>query len=122
MRRSLLPLQLGDLLPRTHVRRLAAYPEPEVSGHSYQVRIHLPSERQQHLERPARFWEFAPFYTMNANNATEWNQRQINDFMLTLAADTAQKVSNDFTNSATNAIIAWMNDPYDPHMVASTRI
>jgi hypothetical protein len=71
---------------------------------------------------PARFWEFAPFYTMNANNATEWNQQQINDFMLTLAADTAQKVSNDFTNSATNAIIAWMNDPYDPHMVASTRI
>ncbi len=72
---------------------------------------------------PARFWEFAPFYNMNLNNAAEWSQQDINQFLLTLAADSAtQNLNNPFYTGAVSAIDAWMADPYDPHMIASTRI
>jgi hypothetical protein len=65
---------------------------------------------------PQRFWEFAPF---NRMNASDWANQQIQNLLTTLAADTQQGISD---TSTTNAILAWMNDPYDPHMVASMRI
>lgn len=52
-------------------------------------------------------------------NASDWANQQIQNLLTTLAADTQQGISD---TSTTNAILAWMNDPYDPHMVASMRI
>ena len=47
--RRLLALQLGALLPRADVRRLAAHAEPAISGHDDLAGIHLQPDR---LERP----------------------------------------------------------------------
>ena len=58
----------------------------------------------------------APF---NAMNAADWANQQIQILLTTLAADTQQGISDPATQ---NAILAWMADPFDPHMVASTRI
>jgi hypothetical protein len=65
---------------------------------------------------PQRFWEFAPFFQLQA---ADWIAQQIQNLLTTLATDTQQGISDPAT---TNAIVAWMNDPYDPHAVASTRI
>ena len=65
---------------------------------------------------PQRFWEFAPF---NQMHASDWADQQIQYLLTVLAADTQQGISDPAT---ANAITAWMNDPYDPHMVASMRI
>ena len=67
---------------------------------------------------PQRFWEMAPFNLMQAN---DWNNQQIDILLTSLAVDTQQNQLADAT-ATINAITAWMNDPYDPHMVASTRI
>jgi len=67
-------------------------------------------------DAPRRFWEMAPF---NAMHAKDWANQQIDALLATLAADTQQGI-NDATTQ--NAILAWMNDPFDPHMIASTRI
>lgn len=65
---------------------------------------------------PQRFWQMAPF---NAMNASDWSSQQIGNLLAELAADTQQGISDPKTS---NAILAWMADPFDPHMVASTRI
>ena len=65
---------------------------------------------------PQRFWEMAPF---NAMNASDWLNQQIQNILTTLAADTQQGISDP---STANAITNWMNDPFDPHAIASTRI
>jgi hypothetical protein len=65
---------------------------------------------------PQRFWEFAPF---NAMNSSDWVNNQIQNLLGTLAASTLTGNGDQVTATA---IQAWMNDPYDPHMVASTRI
>jgi hypothetical protein len=65
---------------------------------------------------PQRFWEFKPFNDMQAAG---WPNQQIDSLLETLANDTQQGQTDQ---SATNAITAWMLDPFDPHMIASTRI
>ena len=65
---------------------------------------------------PQRYWEMAPFYAMNAS---DWASQQIQNLLTTLAAKTQQGISDPATQ---NAILAWVADPFDPHMVASTRI
>ena len=65
---------------------------------------------------PQRDWEFAPFFAMNA---ADWASQQIQSLLTTLAADWQQGISDPLT---TNAIQAWIADPFDPHLVASTRI
>jgi hypothetical protein len=65
---------------------------------------------------PQRFWEMAPF---NAMNASDWASQQIQALLTTLAADAQQGISDPATQ---NAILAWIGDPFDPHLVASTRI
>jgi hypothetical protein len=65
---------------------------------------------------PQRFWEMAPF---NAMNLAAWSNQEIQLLLQTLAAETQQHISDPAT---TNAILTWMADPFDPHMVASTRI
>jgi hypothetical protein len=65
---------------------------------------------------PQRFWEFAPFYAMNS---ASWTSQQIQNLLTTLAADTQQGISDPGT---ANAIANWMQDPFDPHAVASLRI
>ena len=65
---------------------------------------------------PQRFWQMAPF---NAMSASAWVAQEIQNLLTTLAADTQQGISDPATQ---NAIYAWMADPFDPHLVASTRI
>jgi hypothetical protein len=65
---------------------------------------------------PQRFWEMAPF---NAMTTTHWQNEQIQNLLSELTADTQQNISDPGTQSA---ILAWMADPFDPHMVAGTRI
>jgi hypothetical protein len=65
---------------------------------------------------PQRFWEMAPF---NAMTSAQWNAEQIQNILTKLAADAQTGIGDPATQ---NAILAWMNDPYDPHMVAQTRI
>jgi hypothetical protein len=65
---------------------------------------------------PQRFWQMAPF---NAMNAQDWADQQVQNLLTTLTTDTQLGINDPATQ---NAILAWMNDPYDPHMVASTRI
>jgi hypothetical protein len=65
---------------------------------------------------PQRFWETAPF---NVMNATDWVNQEIQALLSALAVDARQGISDPATQ---NAILAWMADPFDPHMVASTRI
>jgi Tc toxin complex TcA C-terminal TcB-binding domain/Neuraminidase-like domain/Salmonella virulence plasmid 28.1kDa A protein len=65
---------------------------------------------------PQRFWEFLPFYQAQA---ADWSGQQIQNLLMMLAADTQQGINDPAT---TNAILAWMADPFDPHKVASTRI
>ncbi len=65
---------------------------------------------------PQRYWEMAPF---NAMNAADWAGQQVQCLLTTLAANTQQGISD--TATATT-IQNWMNDPYDPHAVASVRI
>jgi hypothetical protein len=65
---------------------------------------------------PQRFWEMVAF---NAMNAADWANQQIQALLTALAANTQQGISDPATQ---NAILAWMADPFDPHMVASTRI
>ncbi|MEM5404426.1 neuraminidase-like domain-containing protein [Paraburkholderia unamae] len=67
-------------------------------------------------DTPQRFWQMAP---LNAMHAKDWANQQIDALLATLASDTQQGINDASTQ---NAILAWMNDPYDPHMVASTRI
>jgi len=64
---------------------------------------------------PQRFWEFLPFYQQQSS---DWAGQQIQNLLQTLAADTQQGISDP---AATNAILAWTNDPFDPHKVAGTR-
>jgi hypothetical protein len=65
---------------------------------------------------PQRYWEMAPFNAMNAN---DWASQQVQNLLNTLAADTQQGISDTAT---TIAIQNWMQDPFDPHAIASTRI
>jgi hypothetical protein len=65
---------------------------------------------------PQRFWQMAP---LNAMHAQDWANQQIDMLLTTLAADTQQGINDA---DMQNAILAWMNDPFDPHMIASTRI
>jgi hypothetical protein len=65
---------------------------------------------------PQRYWEMAPFYSMNA---ADWANQRITDILTTLAADTQQGINDPAT---TKAILAWMESPFDPHLVAGTRI
>ena len=64
---------------------------------------------------PQRYWQFAPF---NAMKAPDWTSEQIQNLLTTLAADTQQGISDPETTAIQN----WMNDPYDPHAVASVRV
>jgi hypothetical protein len=65
---------------------------------------------------PQRYWEMAPFNAMNAN---DWASQQVQNLLNNLAADTQQGISDTAT---TVAIQNWMQDPFDPHAIASTRI
>ena len=64
---------------------------------------------------PQRYWQFAPF---NAMQGPDWTSEQIQNLLATLAADTQQGISDPETTAIQN----WMNDPYDPHAVASVRV
>ena len=57
---------------------------------------------------PQRYWQMAPFFAMNAN---DWTNQQIQSILTTGMSDPA----------TTAAINNWMNDPFDPHMIASLR-
>lgn len=61
---------------------------------------------------PQRFWEMAPFYNMNATGTDSWQSQQIQSILTSGMGDPAIQA----------AIQNWMNDPFDPHMVASFRI
>ncbi len=52
-------------------------------------------------------------------NAADWTNQQIQALLTALAANTQQGINDPATQ---NAILAWMADPFDPHMIASTRI
>ena len=65
---------------------------------------------------PQRFWQTPP---LNAMNAADWNNQQIQNILDLLAADTQQGLSDPPT---ANAIANWLNDPFDPHAIASLRI
>ena len=65
---------------------------------------------------PQRYWQMAPF---NRMQSPDWTNQQITLLLQTLAADKAQNTPDP---AMVNAIAAWMADPYDPHMVAGTRI
>jgi len=65
---------------------------------------------------PQRFWQTAP---LNAMNAADWNNQQIQNILDLLAADTQQGLSDPPTATA---IANWLNDPFDPHAIASLRI
>jgi hypothetical protein len=65
---------------------------------------------------PQRFWQTAPFFAMNAS---DWAAQQVQNLLTTLAADTQQGIGDPAT---VNAITNWMNDPFDPHAIAGTRI
>jgi hypothetical protein len=65
---------------------------------------------------PQRFWQTAP---LNALHASDWSNQQIQNLLTTLAADTQQGINDAAT---TTAIANWMQDPFDPHAVASLRI
>ena len=65
---------------------------------------------------PQRYWEMAPF---NGLHAQDWANQQVQNLLTTLAADTQEGISDP---AAATALQNWMNDPYDPHAVASTRI
>jgi hypothetical protein len=67
-------------------------------------------------QSPQRFWQMAPF---NAMNATDWISQEIQNILTTLAADTQQGINDTAT---TVAIQDWLQDPFDPHAVASLRI
>ena len=61
---------------------------------------------------PQRFWEMAPLYNLNSN---QWVGEQIQNILQGLA----QGVSDSDTTAALNV---YMNDPFDPHAIASLRI
>jgi hypothetical protein len=65
---------------------------------------------------PQRFWQMAPF---NAMYQGDWVNQEIQNLLNTLAADQQLNISDDVTK---NAIAAWMQDPFDPHAIASLRI
>jgi len=65
---------------------------------------------------PQRFWQTAP---LNAMNAADWANQQIQNILDVLAADTQQGLSDPPTATA---IANWLNDPFDPHAIASLRI
>lgn len=65
---------------------------------------------------PQRYWQMAP---LNAMNASDWISQQIQNILTTLAADTVQGINDAGT---TAAIQNWMQNPFDPHAVASLRI
>jgi hypothetical protein len=65
---------------------------------------------------PQRYWEMAPF---NQMTGPDWANQQIETLLTDLSIDRQQGLPDP---AMLNAITAWMNDPYDPHMVASTRI
>lgn len=65
---------------------------------------------------PQRFWQMAP---LNAMNAADWTNQQIEHLLGALAGSKQLGINDPATQ---NAILAWMADPYDPHAVASTRI
>ena len=65
---------------------------------------------------PQRFWEMAPF---NAMNAARLDQPA--DPEPAHHAGGRHPAGNQRPATA-NAIQNWMNDPFDPHVVASTRI
>ena len=65
---------------------------------------------------PQRFWQTAP---LNAMNAADWNNQQIQNILDLLAADTQQGLSDPATATA---IANWLSDPFDPHAIASLRI
>src|SRR5664280_2336795 len=65
---------------------------------------------------PQRFWQMAPF---NAMSQGDWVNQEIQNLLNTLAADEQLNISDDVTG---NAITAWMQDPFDPHLIASLRI
>ncbi|PTB18124.1 hypothetical protein C9I57_25210 [Trinickia symbiotica] len=65
---------------------------------------------------PQRFWQMAPF---NAMNSADWISQQIQTLLSKLAADSQQGISDPAT---TAAIQNWIQDPFDPHAIASLRI
>lgn len=65
---------------------------------------------------PQRFWQMAP---LNAMNASDWITQEIQNLLTTLAAETQQGINDAATNAA---IQNWLQDPFDPHAVASLRI
>ena len=64
---------------------------------------------------PQRFWQTAPLYQLS-----DWSGEDITTLLSDLAAY-SQQGQSDPSNIASQ-ITAWMNDPFDPHMVASTRV
>ena len=66
------------------------------------------------LSTPQRFWEMAPFYNLNATGPNSWVSQQIQNILSNLA----EGVSDPAT---TAELITYMNDPFDPHAIASIR-
>lgn len=77
--------------------------------------IFNPTDSSNELS-PQRFWQMAP---LNAMNASDWVNQEIQNLLTTLAADTQQGISDPATATA---IQNWMQDPFDPHAIASLRI
>ena len=65
---------------------------------------------------PQRYWQMAP---LNAMQAADWANQQITALLTTLTVDTYLGFSDPAT---AKAIEAWMDDPFDPQAIASTRI
>jgi hypothetical protein len=65
---------------------------------------------------PGHFWRTRKFFEMNAN---DWLSQQIQNILITLAADAQQGISDPATAAA---IQDWLAHPYDPHRVARLRI
>ncbi len=57
---------------------------------------------------PQRYWQTAPFY-----NSDDWSDQQIQNLLTTLVIENP---------ASDTAIQNWIQDPFDPHAVASTRI
>jgi hypothetical protein len=68
---------------------------------------------------PQRFWEFAPF---NAMNASDWVNQQVQILLQSLAVDTSQGTQGINDTATLAAIQTYMQDPFDPHAIASLRI
>jgi hypothetical protein len=68
---------------------------------------------------PQRFWQFAPF---NAQYANQWANQQVQILLQSLAVDTSQGTQGINDSATLAAIQTYMQDPFDPHAIASLRI